>query len=122
MPVNSQRHIFLIAEDEPLIAMDIEDILRRNGAQSFVFARSCAEIDRHLADGARFHAAIVDIRLSDGSSLDVARRLSAQGARVVFATGDGSALPADLARWPVIAKPFGEEELQAALAKAQIQA
>lgn len=118
MPVNSERHIFLIAEDEPLIALDIEDILRRNGAQNLVFARSCAEIARHLEEGTRFYAAILDIRLVDGSALEVARALAAGDTRLVFATGDGSDLPADLARWPAITKPFGSAELETALAEA----
>ena len=64
----------LILEDEFLIAMDVEQLCRDNGATDIMIKRSVAEIEPEDAvDG--FDVAIVDFMLSGVSTLPFAERL-----------------------------------------------
>lgn len=108
----------LVLEDEFLIAMDIEEACRANGARAVtIMSRmTLGGRDPVVEDG--HDAAVLDLRLAGTSTLDVARRLTERGVPFVFATGY-SADDYDLSEFPgvpVVAKPFSTEELVSRLA------
>lgn len=68
----------MIAEDEPLIAMDLEHMLRDEGVTSIsVFSTNC-DATRWLSNNCPT-AAVIDITLKDGRCTDVAHKLSDRG-------------------------------------------
>ena len=77
--------IFLV-EDEAFIAMAIIDTLTEAGASTVEHALSLAEADELLHDS-NFDAAILDLRLPDGNTTALAKRLVDQGMPIVFHSG-----------------------------------
>jgi two-component system, response regulator PdtaR len=109
----------LVAEDEFLIALDIESILEGAGAE----VKTANRVDQALAlierDGP-FDAAVLDLKLERETSVAIAERLQAQSVPFVFLTGaagDASAV-AQFANAPVVGKPFDSETLFSALKQA----
>lgn len=106
----------LIAEDEPLIAMMLEDFLAELGHRVAGVADSVARaLDRVSA--ADFDIAILDVRLRDGETCwPVADALADRGIAFLIATG-GHVEPAPErhAGAPRLAKPFTMEGVRAAL-------
>jgi DNA-binding response OmpR family regulator len=109
----------LVLEDEFLIAMDVEQLCRDNGAGEVVIARDLAEIDgRHVA--AQFDAAIVDLMLGGASTLDFASGLRTAGVPFVFASGysDADEIKASFPGIKLVGKPYSGEDLVQAVAAA----
>jgi DNA-binding response OmpR family regulator len=109
----------LVLEDEVLIAMDVEQLCRDNGAADVVVARSLAEIDPDRT-AMEFHAAIVDVMLDGASTLDFARHIRERNLPFVFASGYTDldeifmAFP-DIA---IVGKPYAGSDLVEAVAAA----
>ena len=105
----------LIIEDEPLIAMAIEDVLRDCGCSSFDFARSAAAA--LAAAGRRCPDLITaDIRLAPGCGIDAVEAICADKLTpVVFVTGTPADLQARLPGRPFVQKPFDAPRLAAAV-------
>ncbi|MDT7933718.1 MAG: PAS domain-containing protein [Sphingomonadaceae bacterium] len=79
--------IVLVAEDEPLIALEIEAALAGHGFQ-VLGPLSSADAAAHAARQAgRIDAAVLDISLGGDTSLALAHELSGRGARVLFCSG-----------------------------------
>lgn len=78
-------NIFLV-EDEAFIAMAIIDTLTDAGATLVEHAMSLAEAEASL-DEAAFDVAILDLRLPDGNTNALAKRLVDQGVPIVFHSG-----------------------------------
>lgn len=76
----------LILEDEFLIAMDAEQILKRLGAVNVEVASTLEEAEQ-LSDGGRFDVAMLDVNINGQVSFPLAERLWRRGVAVVFATG-----------------------------------
>lgn len=97
----------LIIEDEPLVAMDLELLLEREGATSFAFAVSQAEAV-HEAIARRPAFITSDVTLVEGTGpLAVAIILNKLGAiPVVFITGTPDACCPCEAESPILTKPF----------------
>lgn len=106
----------LIMEDEFLIAMDIEQLCRDQGARECMIARTLEE----AASASGFDIAIVDLKLGGDSTLDYARSLRSRGIPFVFATGysDQEQLRTEFAEIAVIEKPYSGPDLVEALAAA----
>jgi DNA-binding response OmpR family regulator len=103
----------LLVEDEPLIAIDGEDILRALGVDEVTRARSVAE-GMHALDNNAYHAALLDLRLGQESSLPLAQRLAAMGVPFGFLTGfQDNAIAQEFRDRPVVAKPFTPAQLEA---------
>jgi DNA-binding NtrC family response regulator len=64
---------FLIVDDEPLVSHQLASLIRRHGAEPAV-ACSVAQAELQLARDPRWTGFVVDIRLPDGSGLDLLRR------------------------------------------------
>ncbi len=103
----------LIAEDEALIGMLLEDMLTSLGAQPLAPATTLAQA-LQLLDGAGFDVAILDLNLHGEASYPVAERLRERGIPFAFASGYGrEALKADFADVPLLQKPYRLSALQA---------
>ena len=117
MPGTSRS--ILIVEDEPLIAMMLEDFLETLGHKVVASCDSVEEALDHVAAGG-FDVAILDISLRDGHQIwPVADRLAAAGTPFILATGGHvDPPPAEHADAPVLAKPYTIDAIEPALDKA----
>jgi DNA-binding response OmpR family regulator len=96
----------LIVEDDFLLLMELETVLRDAGAES---VQACRTIDEALAaiDAGDFAAAVLDVRIDRDSIGPVARKLAAHGTRIVFYTGqvDNERMMAEWPQCRVLSKP-----------------
>ena len=108
----------LVVEENVIVALDVEDMLMRNGAAHVAVVSSCEEALKQL-DSARFDAALLDLQLTQGDSLPVARRLRELAIPFAFTTGYGerAVIPPPLSAVPVIGKPYNEAHLISRLAE-----
>lgn len=107
----------LIVEDEPLIAMSLEDALIDRGVTCLGPAGSVsAALDMIEVGG--FDIALLDVNLR-GERVDaVADRLAGAGIPFIFTTGHGAeGLPDAHRTRPVIGKPFRDIDIADALAR-----
>lgn len=105
----------LIIEDEQLIAMAIENVLKTCGFKTFDFAVSAqAAID---AASQRCPDLITsDVRLDPGCGIEAVRSIcSSAKIPVIFVTGNGADAILRSPQHPVIDKPFSVEALTAAV-------
>ncbi len=110
----------LIVEDEPLVAMLLEDMLADHGC---VVAGATGRIDQAMAlikdDSLVIEAAILDVNLAGEVSFPLAELLAAKGVPFVFATGYGvGGLPEAWRDRPTLQKPFSHDEVARMLRKA----
>jgi len=110
----------LILEDEFLIAMDVEQLCRDNGAQDVTILRTLKEFKEPAEGGPAFDVAIVDLMLGGESTVDFAKRLRERGTPFIFASGytDLNELRASFPGVVLVGKPYGSEELIAAVTRA----
>jgi CheY-like chemotaxis protein len=106
----------LVADDEPLIAMIIEDWLMELKFETLgpvgTVRDALALIETTPPD-----AAILDVRLADGHSYPIAEQLRAKGIPFAFASGqDASDFDARFKDVPRLAKPFDLEQVRKILA------
>ncbi|RYG90184.1 MAG: response regulator [Alphaproteobacteria bacterium] len=101
----------LVVEDEPVVAMCLEDILEELGCVTVGPASRLSE-GLSLAEE-RLDAAILDINLAGERSNAIAERLRARGIPFVFASGYGVAPEGYGA--PMIEKPYRTDDIGAAL-------
>lgn len=105
----------LIIEDEPLIAMMLEDFVDLLGHKVAGSADSVAGALGEVAAGG-FDVAILDVNLRDGACWPVADALAARDTPFVIATGGHvEPPPAAHADAPQLAKPFTIDGVSAAL-------
>lgn len=106
----------LIVEDEPLIAMMLEDFIEVLGKEVAGTADSVSDALR-LIEGGGIDAAILDVNLRGGEkSWPIADALAAQGTPFLFASGGTSDLIADPHRDRVVlTKPFTMDAIERAL-------
>ena len=107
----------LVVEDEVLVGMLIEEMLRELG---YEIAGLSTHLDQAvtLARTARFDVALLDINLNGRQSFPVADAIRARGLPFLFATGYGSRIvPEPYRTAPILQKPFSLAELKGALAR-----
>jgi CheY-like chemotaxis protein len=109
----------LIVEDEPLIAMMLEDFLDSLGHQVAASCDNVADALGLVRDGS-FDVAIIDVRLRDGEQIwPVADALADAGKPFVLATGGHlDPPPARHAAAPVLSKPYTLDAIEPVLALA----
>ncbi len=107
----------LIVEDEPIVAMAIEDILGDLGAEIVGPAGSVAAAFEALSVRG-VDAAILDINLGTERSNSIAAHLRLSGTPFIFATGYGTVDSADCGDEPIVEKPYRGEAIAAALTAA----
>jgi CheY-like chemotaxis protein len=103
----------LVVEDEPVVAMCLEDILEGLGCVPVGPATRLAE-GLAMAAQEEFGAAILDINLGGERSTPIAEMLRRRGIPFVFASGYGS-VPEGFDGMPLIEKPYREGDIDAAL-------
>ncbi len=101
----------LLAEDEFLVAMDIETMLVRCGC-TVIGPASRLDAALRLAGSEAVDAAVLDVNLNGELVYPVAAVLAGRGIPFVLTTGYGEgSIPEDYAAAPRLAKPFGEKHL-----------
>lgn len=107
------RHV-LVVEDEPVLAMMLEELLLDAGAQVVGPAASVGEalalIDAHVIE-----VALLDVTLRHERSDLVADTLRQRGVPYVLATGHRAPQGVDPAVVPVLHKPYRFPEVETAL-------
>jgi CheY-like chemotaxis protein len=113
------KRSILIVEDEPLIAMMLEDFLETLGHD---VVGTCDTVEAALArvDAGGFDVAIIDVQLKDGKQVwPVADRLAAEGTPFILATGGHVEIPPEQhATATVLAKPYTIDAIEPALKRA----
>lgn len=107
----------LVLEDEYLIAMDVEQLCRDNGARDVTIANTVPEEGSSVAG---FNVAILDLMLNGTSTLSFARKLAESGVPFVFASGysDRVEIEQSFPGVPVVGKPYAGDDLVTAVAAA----
>lgn len=110
----------LYVEDEGLIAMLVEDMLRDLGFDVVLAMRLDAGL--RLAREADIHAALLDLNLGQGFSYPIADMLLGRGIPFLFATGYGhGGVETAYRTCPVLQKPFDIDALAEALSQLTLQ-
>jgi CheY-like chemotaxis protein len=106
----------LIVEDDPIIALDLEDTILGFGVKTVRTAASVARALDMIADRPPDFA-LLDVGLVREKTFAVAERLDALKIPFVFVTGYGAdaRLPPALADKPRLPKPYPTDALKAAL-------
>jgi CheY-like chemotaxis protein len=106
----------LVVEDEPFIALELEEMVVELGC---ALAGSVAQIAEALVliEAGSVDAAVLDVNLGMQKVDPVADALAAQGCPFVFTTGYGRlGVPSAYNDRAVVEKPFSRDEVAAALA------
>jgi CheY-like chemotaxis protein len=104
--------LVLVVEDEPLVAMLIEDMLADLGC---TVAETTDRLEPALraANESTFDFAMIDVNLAGQPAYPVADRLAARGIPFIFITGYGAGgIDSAYAAAPVLAKPFHTEQFE----------
>jgi DNA-binding NtrC family response regulator len=112
----------LVVEDEMLIAIMLEDMIRDLGG-SVAGSASRLHHARQIAQDASIHLdlAVLDVNLAGEEVFPLASILSERGVPFAFSTGYGSAgLPEPWRGRPTLQKPFTIEQVGTVLAKALV--
>ena len=112
-------HSILIVEDEPLIAMMLEDFLDSLGHTVVATAESVREAIERIDEGG-IDVAIVDVHLKAGEHVwPVADKLADCGVPFILATGGHIEPPPERhAGAPVLAKPYTIDSINPVLKQA----
>ena len=117
-PESLAGHRVLVVEDEELIGLMLVELLEELGAAVAGPAGSVAEA-LQLVERETPTRALLDLSLRGEAAYPVADRLLQLGVPYVFITGYGQGhLVARHGHAPVLTKPFGADQLVAALARA----
>lgn len=77
----------LILEDAFLIAYEAEQALLELGANSVVIFQDLVEALEAINGATRFDLAVLDLSLSDGNSIEFAKKIKALGIPFIFTSG-----------------------------------
>jgi CheY-like chemotaxis protein len=107
----------LVVEDEPIVALDLQDILEDAGATVIGPANTLNQALELIANNS-LDCAVLDVRLGEETSFSAARLLAEKDIGWVFYTGnaDEVALRNDWPSCTVISKPVRPDQLIAAIA------
>jgi len=112
----AQRRTVLLAEDELLVAMDIEASLRELGCEVVGPVATVAEVER-FAERPDLDGAVLDVNLRGAKVFGALPALLARGLPVLLSSGYDEALlfPQEFRSLPVLVKPYDASKLGAAL-------
>lgn len=104
----------LIAEDDAIISLLIEDMIENLGGGRARVVRTCEDAVVALETG-QCSGVFLDLHLDGGTSEAVAATASRMGVPVIMSTGSSKdALPAALRRFPILTKPWTHVEFERA--------
>ena len=102
----------LVVEDEMIVAMLMEDLLRSLGVEDVHIVTDVAGALKTI-ETSQIDCAVLDLLVRDGQTLEVAEALDAKGIPYVFSSGsDARALDARFATKPMISKPFLDDDFK----------
>lgn len=105
----------LIAEDEPIIAMMMEDAIEQIGGHVINVVASCSDALQAIASGP-ISLIVLDFNLAGGTSEAVLAAADGNGIPVLVSSGsDPRDLPEPFRNRPVLPKPWTTEIAQKAL-------
>jgi CheY-like chemotaxis protein len=106
----------LVVEDNMIIALDAEDIIRKFGVVTVRTASGVAQALREISDHPP-EFAVLDVNLGTETSFEIAKRLAEIGVPFVFATGYGEqvAFPPEFSDAPKLRKPYSIDSLREAV-------
>lgn len=105
----------LVVEDESIIALDVEQMLHDHGVRHVYLAASLKQARRLLATSPGIGLAVVDIKLEDGSGMELIAEFTGKGIPVIMATGYDVQ---DAGSIQVLSKPYSAQVLIRAAFKA----
>ena len=96
----------LIVEDDALLLLDLEEVLRAAGAQSVHTCHTIEEAVR-CSETEHFDAAVIDVRIGTDSIAPIARQLVSRGTPFVFYTGQprNDRIMAECLNCQILSKP-----------------
>lgn len=104
----------LLVEDEPLIAFDTEHLLTEQDYEVVATVDCVTDAVALIVEGADIHLVLVDVRLADGSGIDVARAAQGRAIPVIFVSGD-CPVEAEMFGTGHLAKPYTQRGLLGAI-------
>lgn len=111
MSNGGEKSLILIVEDEPFIALTLEDMLDELG---FAHAGTVGQVSDalDLIGRAPVDCALLDVNLGSEKIDPVADLLAQRGCPFIFTTGYGrSGIPSGHSERPVLQKPFRMDDL-----------
>ena len=100
----------LILEDDPWIAMDLQDIVESEGHQVIGAFGSVCDARAHLSEALDY--ALLDVDVSDGKSFAIAQELRERDIPFAFVSASApSDVPETLQFVSFIPKPYDETEI-----------
>jgi len=116
MSVNGLKGLrVLLVEDEMIVAMHIEDVLRDAGCE-IVGRAGTLQSALALVRDEPLDIALLDVNLDGDPTYPIAEELDARGIPFVLATGYGqSMLPEQWRNRPCLRKPFTDGQLEDAV-------
>ncbi len=104
----------LVVEDEPLVAFDNEHLLEDAGYEVAGTVDSIEDAQKIMEEDGDVDLVLLDINLTDGSGIEVARLAQAKNINVLFVTGD---CPAEHEALAVgcLSKPYSDRVLKNAI-------
>lgn len=111
--MTSSQVKLLYLEDEVIIALDTEDMLRSMGVAEISVAHRLETAEK-LAQRGEFTHALLDINVGRGcTSFELGRKLAEQGVHVIFASGyDRSNFSGQVEGFDYIEKPLDPSSLK----------
>lgn len=109
----------LLLEDEFLVALDAEEILKELGVRQIETAATLSDAEERARNG-RFDIAVLDVNINGEASFGLAESLRARGIPVVFVTGyelKDRAIP-HLDTELCVSKPYTSDRLRQVLCAA----
>jgi CheY-like chemotaxis protein len=105
----------LILEDEPIIALALEDMLESLGVGEVLHAATLPDANRIVEEGG-LDWAVLEVNIHGERSYPVADRLSALGIPFIFATGYGDTQhPEQHLQRATLIKPYSMADLTSAM-------
>lgn len=98
----------LIVEDEYLIAMDLDELCRENGARDVRVVGNLDELGARAAESMDFDVALLDVMVGGAPTLEFARSLLLAGIPFVFTTAysERDEIFREFPSVAVLAKPY----------------
>jgi CheY-like chemotaxis protein len=106
----------LVVEDEPIVAMMLEDLLKDLGAQ--IVGPASSLVHALALTSEPLDCAILDINLGADRSHAISARLRELGVPFIFATGYGACAAGPFADAEIVHKPYRGDHITAALTRA----
>lgn len=114
-PSDLHKYRVLVVEDEPLIALAIEEMLEALGCAIVGPVAQLSEA-MELAAGDAYDCAILDVNIRGGYVTAVVDTLVERGRPILLASGYAdAALPSGLAGQVRLTKPYTSEQLEAGI-------